>query len=446
MWDTNDTSEILRALQVLVTYNMLLSLLLVYIFFRDCTIYYRRRRRKGQGRPKRSVDKAVREGDFVSLLRIAATTPADIVGLREDESVDRQPVPTHYFNHSTYTRFYEANFGKIRSEMVAYCPEVFDRLRSVHDVSLEEISQAFSTGNKLSKGEGKSMAQFMVSTDKRFCMKTINSSEKTVLLNMLPSYFEHVMKYPKTSLLCRMLGLFRLRYGGVDTFFLLMMNISRQDVSCRRIVKSFDLKGSLRSRRVCVGEKRSVMKDINWVEQKMCVDVSSSRSTLILEQLQRDARFLENCGIMDYSLLVIIYDDDDRSVLKRACCFARRCFGIRSKGEIGVPIERSGIRRGTRTYRLGIIDILQNYNSWKSAENRIKSIGASLSSSHRALFKNNQTAYTKAWVRRGSQLHSAIDPKGYRERFFDFMRDHVFHRPMCHVYQRSCVESKKKKK
>ena len=135
----------------------------------------------------------------------------------------------------------------------------------VHDVSLEEISQAFCIGNKLSKGEGKSMAEFMVSTDKRFCMKTINSSEKTMLLNMLPSYFEHIMKYSKTSLLCRMLGLFRLRYGGVDTFFLLMMNISRQDVSCRRIVTSFDLKGSLRSRRVRTGEKRSVMKDINWV-------------------------------------------------------------------------------------------------------------------------------------------------------------------------------------
>ena len=82
---------------------------------------------------------------------------------------------------------------------------------------------------------------------------------------MLPSYFEHIMKYSKTSLLCRMLGLFRLRYGGVDTFFLLMMNISRQDVSCRRIVTSFDLKGSLRSRRVRAGEKCSVMKDINWV-------------------------------------------------------------------------------------------------------------------------------------------------------------------------------------
>jgi len=394
LWEGNDDKrEILNALRVLVLYNLVLSILLAYIFFRGCTVYRRKIARKGRGRPKRNVDKAVREGDFVSILQVAAATPADVVGLREDETVGRQPLHTHYFNHSTYTRFYEANFGKIRSEMVAYCPEVFDRLRAVHDLTLEEISQAFSTGNKLCKGEGKSMAHFMISKDKRFCMKTINSSEREVLLKMLPSYFEHVMKYSETTLLCRMLGLFRLRYGGVDTFFLLMLNISRQDVSCRRVVKSFDLKGSLRSRRVRVGEKRSVMKDINWVEQKMCVDVLASRSTLILEQLQRDARFLEKCGIMDYSLLVIIYDDDRRSYLKRVSCFLRRCFRVRSKGEIGVPIERSGQRNGTRTYRLGIIDILQNYNSWKSAENRIKSIGASLSSSHTGLFEGNQTAY-----------------------------------------------------
>ena len=142
MWSANDT-EILRALQLMVTYNLLLSILLTYIFFRDCTIYYRKIRKSAQGRPKRSVDKAVREGDFVSLLQIAATTPADIVGLREDESVDRQPIQSHYFNHNTYTRFYEANFGKIRSEMVAYCPEVFDRLRAVRSQSFSLPSQQY---------------------------------------------------------------------------------------------------------------------------------------------------------------------------------------------------------------------------------------------------------------------------------------------------------------
>lgn len=212
----DDKKEIINALRILVFYNIILSIILIYMFFQKCfPIYYSKKRRRGKGRPKRYVDEAVRDGDFVSMLQIASTTSADIVGLREDESADRQPMHTHYFNHSTYTRFYEKGFGKIRSELVSYCPEVFDRLRAVHNISLEEISQSFSPATILAKGEGKSGSDFMVSADKRYCLKTVNSSEKDMLIKMLPSYFEHIMKYPESSLLCRILGLFRKRYNGM---------------------------------------------------------------------------------------------------------------------------------------------------------------------------------------------------------------------------------------
>ncbi len=56
---------------------------------------------------------------------------------------------------------------------------------------------------------GKSGSFFYYSADGKFILKTIKKEEFTVLLEILPRYYAHLKKYPKT-LLCRFYGLHKI--------------------------------------------------------------------------------------------------------------------------------------------------------------------------------------------------------------------------------------------
>eukprot|EP00543_Licmophora_paradoxa_P007450 CAMPEP_0202450322 /NCGR_PEP_ID=MMETSP1360-20130828/8943_1 /ASSEMBLY_ACC=CAM_ASM_000848 /TAXON_ID=515479 /ORGANISM="Licmophora paradoxa, Strain CCMP2313" /LENGTH=244 /DNA_ID=CAMNT_0049068537 /DNA_START=16 /DNA_END=750 /DNA_ORIENTATION=+ len=75
-----------------------------------------------------------------------------------------------------------------------------------------------------------------------------------------------------------------------------------------KIQHTYDLKGSTLGRKA--KPKESVMKDLDILEQKRKLHLGGINRQHVLNQLKRDATFLARLGIMDYSFLLGVHDQD----------------------------------------------------------------------------------------------------------------------------------------
>jgi len=76
--------------------------------------------------------------------------------------------------------------------------------------------------------------------------------------------------------------------------------------------RMFDLKGSMYGRFVPLPSEeknyaRTIFKDKNWTDENRHLILGPDKRKLLLEQLEKDSKFLQTMGVMDYSLLVGIH-------------------------------------------------------------------------------------------------------------------------------------------
>lgn len=197
------------------------------------------------------------------------------------------------------------------------------------------------------KQEGGGSDAFIFTTyDEKFVVKTVTSKEKRVLIRMSERYGQRILDC-KESKLIRILGLFKIMPGNVH--FIIMENaIPNKD---RAVI--FDLKGSIIDR--VVGNslriaKGIVMKDQNFVESNLKVELSGCVMKQIKKVIKEDFDLLRKEKVMDYSLLLAFYDGDDKN------------------------LNRYSLRSGKYVCNIAIIDILQEYNLSKISEKKLKSI------------------------------------------------------------------------
>ncbi|KAF7727739.1 Phosphatidylinositol-4-phosphate 5-kinase [Apophysomyces ossiformis] len=278
--------------------------------------------------------------------------------------------------------------------------------------------------------------------DYRFIIKTIHHTEHKFLRKILAKYYQHVCENPNT-LLCRFYGLHRIKLPrSRKIHFVVMGNVFPANKDVHEV---YDLKGStfgrLTPEEKLIKNPHLVMKDRNWVDRNMKLQLGPDKRELLLTQLHRDVELLKKLNIMDYSLLVGIHDlnrgneegrrdqklqmihspamdavsgkkaDVVRKALQRPsivqldaaglpaspseeyvthCMFYAEEGGLRSSNEDNVGTDM--------LYFVGVIDVLTPYNFWKKMEHFWKSI-----------------AYNKHTI-------SAVSPVEYGDRFMQFMR------------------------
>ncbi|KNZ72480.1 Phosphatidylinositol-4-phosphate 5-kinase its3 [Termitomyces sp. J132] len=193
-----------------------------------------------------------------------------------------------------------------------YAPCVFRSLREDY-FHLDPADYLLSLTSKYILSElgspGKSGSFFYFSRDYRFIIKTIHHAEHLYLLRILPEYYEHVKANPHT-LLSRFYGLHRVKLPrGRKIHFVIMNNIFPPH---RDIHETYDLKGSTVGREYPEGKAeqnpRAVLKDLNWINRGRVLELGPEKRALLAEQLRRDAAFLRQVNVMDYSLLVGIHN------------------------------------------------------------------------------------------------------------------------------------------
>lgn len=177
----------------------------------------------------------------------------------------------------------------------------------------EQIRESLSTEKnhksvfKAKESAGKSGSFFFFSFDRRFIIKTMNTSEKKVFIDALPSYLLHLKTNPN-SLVARIYGIFTVEMEDIEAVDLLLM---ANCADCGRLIENvFDLKGSEVNRKVDeFSDPTDCLKDINLL------DIAKERKFLnfmrvdmrdIMKQMFKDVKYLCSRNLMDYSLLLII--------------------------------------------------------------------------------------------------------------------------------------------
>lgn len=236
------------------------------------------------------------------------------------ESVRRTTNHPRGFNVALFAQEVEYKFdsGNSSSWIVKdFAPAIFKRIREEFLISDQEYLQSLGPDRfvgdlllgKLStyrtmNSTGRSGSVFFSSTDGGYFLKTLPEEEYNVLRNILSSYYHYIADHPNT-LITRFCSLFRVRQGTTGAWMniVIMQNLFNDPTF--QIQEVYDLKGSTVNRSVEIkeGKERTLVarKDNDFFRK---LKIGSLAKAVLLEQVEMDARFLEQFFICDYSLLV----------------------------------------------------------------------------------------------------------------------------------------------
>jgi len=152
---------------------------------------------------------------------------------------------------------------------------------------------------------GRSGSSMWISNNKRYLLKSLLPEETKLLGRILPGYYQY-LSMNKNSFLTRFIGWYRIDKGGQTAAidFVVMMNIF---YSPKPIHVQYDLKGSTiaRSTKIDKPDPSVAMKDNDFGGQQ--IFLGAERKPPIMDQIQKDASFLNYQSICDYSLLIGIH-------------------------------------------------------------------------------------------------------------------------------------------
>jgi 1-phosphatidylinositol-4-phosphate 5-kinase len=145
-------------------------------------------------------------------------------------------------------------------------------------------------------------------------MKTMSKLEVNQMIRSLPVYHQHLETNPKTFL-AKIYGIFSIRIDQFETISVMIMQNTLPNVPHTELSYVFDMKGSSIKREVLKGvENRDlkpthgkVLKDLDYLrlkEVKSFMKMDECVAKMIVNQLDRDVKFLNNERYMDYSLLL----------------------------------------------------------------------------------------------------------------------------------------------
>ena len=211
---------------------------------------------------------------------------------------------------------YQFQAGSSRMQCKIFYAESFDAIRQkcgVADRFVESLSRCFKWDSR----GGKTKSLFLKTLDERFVVKSLSAVETQAFLRFAPDYFEYMSKclfHDLPSALAKMLGFYQVVIKNPATgtelnYFLQVMENVFYEGSSNRL---FDLKGSMRNRKIqSTGEKNEVLLDENLLDyiSQSPMYVRNNSNSFLASSISNDTLFCSKQNVMDYSLIVGLYDD-----------------------------------------------------------------------------------------------------------------------------------------
>eukprot|EP01084_Bolivina_argentea_P150483 262800_1 len=198
--------------------------------------------------------------------------------------------------------------------VMSYAETTFSYLRrNVFDISDASYQQSILPVDNVSdiilqlmakfdEGLGENAFYFW-SHDGKYLLKTISKQQTLLLLNILDKYSKY-MTNNKESYLPKYFGLFSFQFHGLLIYIVVLKNIFPANYIYPD--QKYEIKGSWIDRHTNVNVTDSqLLKDSDLHIQLI---LNERQSAAIYEQLSLDTKFLEMNGVMDYALLLGIWN------------------------------------------------------------------------------------------------------------------------------------------
>lgn len=263
-------------------------------------------------------------GIQIACLNTSNTNLLDKERLTKDDLDD-------YMKSNTYTIESSGTRKKENYFISEFAPIIFNNIRRLFGITKESYvssisPQEFITEMMISSttiieqlvSTGKSGSMFYYTKDGKYIIKTITESEYLFLKKILPEYFIYI-KDNKNTLLPKFYGCYKLikklHKNKERIYFITMDNIFSTP---NEIQLRYDLKGSTHGRRVLSSNIKInkddkypfSLKDLDFEDHTKYIYVGDDKKSKILEQVDKDTKFLSKMKIIDYSLLVGIHNSD----------------------------------------------------------------------------------------------------------------------------------------
>ena len=213
------------------------------------------------------------------------------------------------------------NSSKTLSYTLTVCfAEQFERLRSDLGIDRKEFIDSLKYCTKWASTGGKTESDFFKTNDKRFIGKSILNNEYEMSMQLAPDYFRYFqsLKISETrTLLCPIVGIYELKVGTEPTKYLIIMNNLFYGLEDRGIsLKVYDLKGSRKNRLRKENLKGKTLMDTNFDLERNgdLLPLLDHPKLDFFDVIERDCNFLRQQEIVDYSLLLIL-DEENRVVV-----------------------------------------------------------------------------------------------------------------------------------
>jgi len=265
-------------------------------------------------------------------------------------------------------------FNNIHFKISSYCPFVFHHIRLIDKISIDDILSSLDPMNnikniksmKVSGGRGNNCINN--TWDKKLIIKTIETTEKKILLEKMIIEYHCLMK-ESNSLLSRIYGIFEIELedkGRINV----MIQKNMDNLPGHTKLLTFDFKGSTVDRQSISNEdinlnkkdlmnkyKKIVLKDLDLkiVDMKFVIDFNSWQK--LISVIDSDSTFLQNYEVTDYSLLVFVHKYRKVDVNNNKNC--SRIIPSKDKKYI---------------YSFAIIDYLGTFNLEKKGEKLAKEL------------------------------------------------------------------------
>jgi 1-phosphatidylinositol-3-phosphate 5-kinase len=213
---------------------------------------------------------------------------------------------------------------RIQMQCKSYFARQFAWLRSLVGLDEKIFAQSLSRCKPWKARGGKSNSRFARTLDERFILKQVQTIELESFLAFAPLYFDYFSKVyfqQVPTAICKIVGIYsvmitRKGKSPVKVDLIVQENLFYG----HHITKTFDLKGSLRSRYArpeSPDDKDVVFMDENLLEMMYGdpICVSNEAKAMLAMTVWNDTLCLSNLNVMDYSLLVGVDETNGKLVL-----------------------------------------------------------------------------------------------------------------------------------
>ncbi|XP_065925141.1 phosphatidylinositol 4-phosphate 5-kinase type-1 alpha isoform X7 [Magallana gigas] len=204
--------------------------------------------------------------------------------------------PAHHYSDFRFKTYAPIAFRYFRE---LFSIQTDDFLLSLCDQSLKELSNPGASGSI-----------FYLSQDDEFIIKTVQHKEADFLQKLLPGYYMNLNQNPRT-LLPKFYGFYCYQCGGKNIRFVVMNNLLPSSV---KLHEKYDLKGSTYKRKASKTERSKsspTLKDLDFMNNHPeGILLEKDKYDALIKTIQRDCRVLESFKIMDFSMLLGIYNLD----------------------------------------------------------------------------------------------------------------------------------------